>query len=301
MSRTTLLVLVTALAAATAGARELTDVYVVPAVANTPGKRGTDWHTDLTLYNPHSYSLPVVIHFLPSGTSNSGGVATVELDVYPWETLNFWDVLGPDGFDARGTTGALLVYADDSGTSCDGTACDFAVFSRTYTLDPTGGDGEFGQATPGFPAALGLDRSVIAYLPQVMEDDVFRTNLGVVSWTDGWVTVAVEIQDSAGSIIDRSDHLVPPFGAIQWHMDRQVTGGTVAVRIVDGPDSAMVYPYASVANNVSGDAVHVEAQLTPVGLTAQTTEVRALRRPTAHPPARPVPGFDAARLRRQPR
>jgi len=277
-----------------AAARELTSTYVVTAVANKTGVNGTDWHTDLTLYNPQSNALPLVLQFLPSGRSNGSSVPTVRFDIEPWETLNLWDVLGPNGFDARGSTGALLVYTDDEEMTCTGTACDFAVFARTYTLDPKGGAGEFGQAVPGFPANLGLDASVIAYLPQLMDDSEFRTNLGMASWTNAMVRVRFDLQDAAGNIIDRRDHWVPPFGHVQWRMERGVTGGTVAVYIMDGPSSTVVYPYASVVNWETGDAVNVEAFLTPAGLSAQATSARTGRR--THPAAGPAPHFSLQKL-----
>ncbi|MFN3414620.1 MAG: hypothetical protein ACK42L_11230, partial [Thermoanaerobaculum sp.] len=150
--------------------RELSSVYVVPAAANTPGKNGTDWHTDLTLVNPHEFSLPIVLQFLPSGRDNRGGVPTVTFDLYPYESLSLWDVLGPNGFDARGRTGALLVATDTDKITCptNSVKCDFVVFSRTYTVGPL--PGEFGQALPGFPAGWGMDRTVLAYLPQLSND-----------------------------------------------------------------------------------------------------------------------------------
>jgi hypothetical protein len=291
--------LTTALAlTAAAGARELTSAYIVTAVANTPGAGGTDWHSDLTLYNPHDHALPVVLQFLPTGRDNGGGAPTVEIELYPWETLNLWDVLGPQGFDARGRIGALLAYADDQRIDCSGiaSACDFAVFSRTYTPRPGGGAGEYGQALPGFPSHLGLDWSVIAYLPQVMNDGEFRTNLGVASWTGALVRVRLELQEPAGTVIDRREVWIPPFGHAQWRLEPRVTGGTVAVWIVDGPADAMVYPYASVVNEATGDPVNVEAQLTPVGLTAQAVRLRS-ERPA--PVRETVPGFERVRLSRE--
>ena len=80
-------------------AREMTSVYVVTAVANKQGWLGTDWHTDLTLYNPHNKVLYVKLAFLPTGQDNSAGVPTAPpIDLQPWETLNLWDVLGPSRF-----------------------------------------------------------------------------------------------------------------------------------------------------------------------------------------------------------
>jgi len=293
MARALLLAVLLLGLVAEAAARELTWIYVVPAAANTTGVNGTDWHTDLTLYNPQNSRLPVVVQFLPSGRDNSSGVPTVELELAAWETLNLWDVLGPNGFDARGRTGALFVYADDERISCTGAACDFAVFSRTFTLNPRGGAGEFGQALPGFPANLGLDRSVIGYLPQVLDDESFRTNLGVASWSDDWVEIRVDLQDPSGNVIDRREHRVPPFGHLQWRLERGVSGGTVAVYIADGPSGAVIYPYASVVNWVTGDPVFIEAHLTTVGLSAQATTVKqSLPRPKGLPAA----GFNIGEL-----
>ena len=298
MSRRLFALLLTIMVPTGLAARELTSAYVVTAVANKAGVAGTDWHSDLTLYNPQSVPLPVVLQFLPTGRSNSGSVPTVTFDVAPWETLNLWDVLGPNGFAARGSTGALFVYADDEKIACTGASCDFAVFARTYTLNAAAAGGEFGQSVPGFPANLGLDYSVIAYLPQLSDDTEFRTNLGVASWTDAMVKVRVDLQDAAGNIVDTRDHWVPPYGHIQWRLERGVTGGTAAVYIVEGPDDAVVYPYASVVNWATGDGVDIEAHLTAVGLSVQSLSARAAVRP--RPGAAPVPSFSVSALGRRP-
>jgi hypothetical protein len=298
MSRRLMALLLTVLAPAGLAAREMTSSYVITAAANKVGVGGTDWHTDLTLYNPHEYALPVVLQLLPTGRSNAGSVPTVTFEVAGWETLNLWDVLGPNGFAVRGTTGALLVFADDEKIDCAGYACDFAAFARTYTLGPGGGAGEYGQAVPGFPSGLGLDKSVMAFMPQLLDDGEFRTNVGVASWTNAMVRVRFDLQDAAGTVIDRRDHWVPPFGHVQWRLERAVTGGTVAAYIMDGPDDSMVFPYASVINATTGDAVNIEAHLTPVGVSAQGVSARG-HAVLARPGAAPVPQFSLSALQRR--
>jgi len=279
-----------------AAARELTSLYVVPAAANKPGVLGTDWHTDLTLVNPHEFSLPVFLQFLPSNRDNSGGVPTVTFELYPFETLNLWDVLGPKGFAARGNTGALLVGADTERIACSAQShnCDFAVFSRTYTVGPL--PGEFGQALPGFPANLGMDASVLAYLPQVIHDSDFRTNLGVASLASKWVEVGVDVQGHDGRILRRTSTWVPPFGHVQWALDTTVTGGSVVFYLKSGPRDAMLFPYASVVNQRTGDPVYVEAQMTVVGVSAQGFGGRATVVPGRElPPRQPAPAFELVR------
>ena len=297
------LLVIAAMVALASGAfaRELTSAYVITAAANKQGWSGTDWHTDLTLYNPHTKVLYVVLQFLPTGQDNGVGAPTAPLiDLQPWETLNLWDVLGPTGFAARGQTGALLVYADTKANDCanaGASGCDFVVFARNYTLDPLGGGGEFGQDFAGFPANLGLDRSVIAYLPQLTDDPEFITSIGAASWTKGWVTVRVDLQDTAGQVMDHYDAQVPPYGHWQDRIPTGIAGGTAAVYITDGPSDAMIYPYATVRSAITGDPTTVEAQITTVGLVAQAASGsrQVLRTPPAELPART---FSLERVRR---
>ncbi len=292
MTRRLLPLILAVILASPAMARELTAYYVVPAAANLAGEGGTEWHTDLSLHNPHTFSLSVTLVFLASGRDNTSAPTVSGIVLAPWETLNLWDVLGPDGFDAAGQKGALLVYSDE--VSCASTDCDFAVASRTYTLSPFGGSGEFGQGIPGFPASLGLDATVLAYMPQIMSDADFRTNIGVASWSQGPVVVRVDVQDADGTIVDTSDHEVPPFGQVQWRFNGTVTGGTAVAYLVQGAADALVYPYASVVNEVYGDPTYVEAQLSPVGVSAQAAGPHPLR-PVPRP--EPVRTFLVDRLR----
>jgi hypothetical protein len=224
------------------------------------------------------------------------------IDLQPWETLNLWDVLGPSGFNARGQTGALLVYADVDLNSCPSTkgdtSCDFAVFARNYTLNPLGGGGEFGQDFPGFPANLGLEYGFFAYLPQLTDDQEFITSIGVASWTGAWVTARVDLQETDGTIGRHYEVLIPPFGHVQGRIPVGLKGGTAAVYIVDGPNDSAVYPYATVRSAITGDPTTIEAQISTVGLSAQAASLRptVLR---ARPPAVPVPGFSVQRLKQR--
>lgn len=284
-------------------AREMTSAYVITAVANKQGWLGTDWHTDLTLYNPQKRALTITVHFLPTGQDNSGGVPTAPpIDLQPWETLNLWDVLGPNGFNARGQTGALLVYADFDANGCPGTkgdtSCDFGAFARNYTLNPLAGGGEFGQDFAGFPANLGLVYGFIAYLPQLIDDKDFITSIGVASWTGSWVTAQVDLQDASGNVVHAYQLLVPPFGHVQGRIPVGLQGGTAAVYILSGPDDAAVYPYATVRSAITGDPTTIEAQISAAGLSAQAASLRPTSRRGA-PAAIVQPGFSLERLKRR--
>ncbi len=50
-----------------------------------------------------------MVQVLPSETVNLE-VPTISFTIFPWETVNLWDVLGPDVFDMEGSA-AILAYA----------------------------------------------------------------------------------------------------------------------------------------------------------------------------------------------
>ncbi|MCU0303135.1 MAG: hypothetical protein MUC56_03610 [Thermoanaerobaculales bacterium] len=266
--------------------------WMVPAAANVAGLNGTVWHTDLSLHNPQAHDLPVVIQFLPSGTDNRQA-ETLSLTLYPWETYNLWDVLGPSGF-ARGGTGAILVFADWS-LACDPVEeCDFLATSRTYTLDPRGGAGEFGQTIPGAGTWQGVDWGTLGYAAGILNDgERFRTNIGVASWTDGPTTVAVDVQNADGEIVDRVRLQLPPYGHIQRRLEAPVEGGALVFWIEDGPPDVLVFGYASVVDEITGDSSFQLAEPSVVGFAAgKTSAGRAARRPVpVAEPRRPDPGL----------
>ena len=192
-----LVVLIMAMAPAPIGAQLAAD-WMVPAAAHNRGSKDTFWKTDLSLHNPHEYDLPVVVQMLPSDTVNFE-VPTLNFTLYPWETINLWDVLGPDVFDVEGAA-AIIAYADPT-LPCDPIEdCHFLVTSRTYTPEQ-GGDGEYGLTVPGAAISSATDWSTFAYAAGVLNDgELFRCNAGVASWTPDWTRVRLDIQDADGQI-----------------------------------------------------------------------------------------------------
>ncbi len=260
---------------------QLAQAFMVPAAARTAGAGSTSWYSDLSLHNPHEFDLPVVIQALPSNTVNLD-VITLRLTLFPYETFNLWDVFGDDLFDIWGT-GALLVYYDiDSGSACDpAESCELLATSRTYNLD---GDGEYGQTIPGLNLLQGIDWWTYGYAAGVMNDGTwFRTNVGVASWTDQWVTVKVDVQDSDGNILGTQQLRIPPFGHLQRRLAFAVTGGSVVFYIVSGPDDTLVFPYSSVVNQRTGDPSFYPAQPSVVGVSVNK------QRPTTRSARRAVP------------
>jgi hypothetical protein len=267
--------------AARPASAELAQAWMVDAAANSEGYQGTYWLTDLSLHNPHEYDLPVVIQALPSSRVNYQ-VPTLTLTLYPWETFNLWDAYGPDALDVEGT-GAILVYADlDAGLSCSpASSCAFLVTSRTYTPEPLPGQGEYGQTIPGLAVDQGVDWSTFGYLAGVLNDGQwFRTNVGVASWTGEWTSVRIDIQDADGTILATQDLSIPPYGHIQRRLSTAVSGGSLVFYLTDGPDGALVFPYASVVNELTGDPSFFPASPSGIGVTL-AKRIEAARGPAA--------------------
>jgi hypothetical protein len=251
--------------------------WMIPAAAHNPGSRNTFWRTDVSLHNPHEYDLPVVVQALPTETVNLE-VPTLQFTLYPWETVNLWDVLGPDVFGLEGTA-AILAYADPS-LQCDPIEdCHFLVTSRTYTPEQGGGAGEFGLTVPGAIIGSATDWATFGYAAGVLNDgEAFRCNAGVASWSSDWTRVRLDIQDAAGQILTSEVFDVPPFGHVQRRLLASGLGGSLVFYVESGPDDALVFPYATVINQRTGDPSYLFAAPSLVGVSvAKSTTIGATR------------------------
>jgi hypothetical protein len=262
---------------------QLSSAWIVPAAAHTAGVNSTFWMTDLSIHNPQNAELPVVVQFLASGADNMS-VPTLDLTLGSWQTANLWDVLGPDYFSESGT-GALLVYVPLE-VACSEDLCDFLVTSRTYTLDPAGGVGEFGQAVPANTVIEGVDWASFGYGAGVLNDgNAFRCNAGVASWSSSPTVVQMDVQDGDGAILDTEVFELPAFGHVQRRVRQPVTGGSLVFYLVEGPDDAVVYPYASVVDQDTGDPTFVPVRWSTVGVTAKRGGASRIDRETPVPRA----------------
>ena len=251
--------------------------WMVPAAAHNPGSRNTFWQTDLSLHNPHEYDLPVVVQVLPTESVNTE-VPTLQFTIYPWETVNLWDVLGPDVFDLDGTA-AILAYADPS-LRCDPIEdCHFLVTSRTYTPEQGSATGEFGLTVPGAAISSATDWATFGYAAGLLNDgQAFRCNAGVASWTPDWTRVRLDVQDAEGQILTSEVFDVPPFGHLQRRLLTSGFGGSLVFYLESGPDDAVVFPYATVINQSTGDPSYLFAAPSVVGVSvAKSTTLRRAR------------------------
>lgn len=252
----------TVLFSSTVYANHYANFYVIPVAAHTPGANGTNWMSDVAIQNFSPTALTVQIAVIESGLGNPDNVfplttasSSGSVTVPPLGNVLLSDVLnGHRGMAV--TTGALLIGADRP----------FAVTSRTYSMSP-GGD-TVGQTV--MPAANFLDNtlspidlaSAVAYIPGIVQNDRFRTNLGMVAAngnaSGGDMMITVTLRDNNGGSVGTRNFSIPAGSIVHVQFPATSVGtrvfdiGSADFRITAGTGS--VSPYASVIDNRTGDA-----------------------------------------------
>ncbi len=258
-------------------ANHFADFYVIPVAIDAPGVNNTNWMSDVAIYNFSSLPLTVSLTFIRSGENMPDNFETLDPDevgmsIGPGDSVLIKDVLDQVG-GRPNNLGAILV----------GGSQPFAITSRTYSMNPTGDT--VGQTV--LPARDFLENAVgdvtipgaTAYIPGLIQNARFRTNLGFVAATTrgNGMTVSVTLRDadgaSAGSrsfFIGGEQFLHVQFSArsISSPSTRNFDIGAADFIITQG-DGAVV-PYASVIDNVTADAVYVTGQFPPTTPFAKT-------------------------------
>jgi len=237
------------------------DTYVIPAAANVPGAFGTRWMTQFSVFNPQSYSLRIDVVYVPTG-GGQGLDATFDV---PANAVAFSDNILKDLFDLGGS-GALLVAAfpeDNPGVENSVIARAFLVTSDTFNNSP---GGTFGQTIPGVWAGLMDFQSdgitAIAHGIRNISKQGWRANVGAVNLGRQNVRLLVSVYDIDGNtILNKARFDIPPMGHIQDGLPVQVDRGAVEFFLDDATQKAVVFPYVSVIDQLSGDPTYFSPTL----------------------------------------
>lgn len=236
---------------------QVTDTYVIPAAANARGANNTRWMTQFSLFNPHlDHALQIRVIELRTG----GAIGDEVLIPLPANATYISDNVLDDLFDREGT-GALLVATfpeDNPGVPDQVINRAFLVNSNTYN---NAASGTYGQTIPGVWAGLmDYDTDGISGIAHGIDNSTglkFRTNVGAVNLGPGDVTVRVRIYDADGNTLQTAALFVPGYGHIQDRLPVAVEGGSVEFFVEDSradtADFALVFPYTSTIDDLSGD------------------------------------------------
>lgn len=255
-----------ALLLAAPASAQVYDTFVVPVVGNTIGGGGTVWGTELSIFNPQPHTLFVSVTFLPSGLAQGSEVL---VEVPSNQTFSVTNAV-KDLYLRQGTGSLLLAtFVEDNPQVADPTIINlsFVVQTRTYNDAFTG---TYGQGIPGVIAGMmdyptELLSAVASGINNygVISLDGFRTNIGALNLGRFEVTILVNVYDSLGRVVANNlEFRVPPLGHFQDPLPAGVVGGTLEFFVydpgADDPDNfAVVFPYASIVDNLSGDGTYI--------------------------------------------
>lgn len=231
------------------------DVFVATG-AHQIGYNDTVWRTDLEIHNPGATTVTYRIALLRRDTDNRTP-QTVEFTLRGGRSVHHPDVL----FDSFGFEGAAALRV----TPVEGS---LVIHSRTYNQLPLG---SYGQFVPGMTRAQAVVSGQEARLIGLFHDPSlssgFRTNFGMVNASSAPITVEVSFRRSNGGSIGTRmyDLKVLEFKQINKVFEEvtsePIAAGFLLVKVVT--TGARLYAYASMVDNVTGDAIFIPAVVTP--------------------------------------
>jgi hypothetical protein len=219
----------------------------IAASAHASGVAGSEWRTDLSVFNSTSTPVAVYLSFLASDQDGSSA-ACVPAGTLGGGSSMFFEDLVDSVFDVTSGTGGIAVYSD---------LPDIGVMSRTYSQTPSG---TFGQTIPGRSADQAIGDGETRTLLLLHENQGYRTNIGFMNTAATPSTAVVDLYNGNGSFLGQRELVIPPLshhqeGQIFNQVTQQnVTNGRAEITISGGP----VLVYGSVVDNGTSDPSYIE-------------------------------------------
>ncbi len=213
----------------------------VAAAAHADGARGSLWRTDVTLLNVSGQ--PVTAEVTYRGEDGGTGAMIVRLPAGRQTVLgDAVALLGQSG------SGAIEITADGP----------VMAGSRTYN---SSGSGTFGLFLDGVPATRTLQARETVWLPQLHQNERFRTNIGLVNTGSSTARVRLALFAGSGDRLATAQRtleagawlqLQEPFARLAGRSD--IDAGYASIEVVSGTG---VIAYAAVIDNATNDGTAV--------------------------------------------
>ncbi len=223
--------------------------HILPIVAKTSGSVGTDWRTALAVLNTGSETARLLLEYRPEQGS-TGQPRNVNLVVGSGRAFFASDLLA-EVFRVTAASGSLRLVPQGADTQ-------LVIGSRTYNQTPSGTYGAFlGPVNSGFGSG---ESALILHLDSTSE---YRSNLGICEVGGGTSTVSFELKTGSGVSLGTGSMTVGPYEVSQINdvfdelgaADHANTRIELSHQSGDGEFTA----YASVIDNLSGDAINIPA------------------------------------------
>jgi hypothetical protein len=237
-----------------AAASDATDA-VFPIVGRVQGANGTFYRTDISLLNQSGENTSVVLELYPAGPSGNtspSSTVSVALDNNEQETL-VGDAV-QNLFGMGDGLGAVRIIAPRHVTA----------LARIYNDQRTVGDGTFSQFVPSMGGTSNRTSGALPMLAnaQAATGAGYRTNIGWFNAGPNLVNVTWRVHSANGTVLMTSDRVIAPRAAGQSGL-AEIFAGLGAqsnVYVTFSTTGGPLYVYASVVDNVNGDAIFIPAQ-----------------------------------------
>jgi len=227
---------------------------LIPVTAQTSGAGGTEWKTELTIFNAGDFAVNVDLVYVPS----SGGTSQTRATVLPGGASQTYTNALRDLFGISSGAGAIEIAA----TSFLSTP-QLKISSRTYTGENA--SGTYGQFVPDMPSIASE-----VYLTALESTPQYRTNIGLVNRSSLQITASLTLHDSLGMIIGTANIGLPastfnqtPINSLFPQIGTRSLAGMSMRITADRPESLAVY--ASTIDNRTQDPVYQPAIPTNTG------------------------------------
>ena len=223
-------------------AQQLAHTQFIPVLARTAGVGGTQWVTDVTVYNATDDELIVGMQFLIADQANIyNPMFPNRFTIQPRETLIFEDALHTLlGYETN-ITGSLLLTADNA--LIPGNPPGGLILATTRIYNVGAPEGTFGQTVPALSLAINA-AGTPSIVTGARNDSLFRSNLGIVSMAlFAEITVHYRVRSTDGSTVAEGAKTIHSASMSQFSFS------SLGVPKADGPltvelwmDPADVYP-----------------------------------------------------------
>jgi hypothetical protein len=243
--------------ALSSGGSMQTELYF-PVAASVAGQADTNFKTDARMINRSGDSATVTLEYYPRGDAGNSGPAEVETVTIGANQQGVLDDFVTELFGVTNGRGGVRITADRT----------VSASARIYNDQVDAGLGTFGQYVVGLPMSMAYTWGNLPFLSNTpsASGEGYRANIGWFNPNSDAVTVTFNAWDAAsGAQIGTVTNTINGLAHDQFNVsDNQLFGSSFndvddfyVTYYVEGNHSLFIY--ASVVDNVNGDAVYIPA------------------------------------------
>ena len=217
---------------------------IVPVVAKAKGAYGSNWRSDLKIYNPFQ-SQNITFKFYPTG----GSVYEVQKSISSNSLVSYNDVISSlFSSDLENVSGSLHISSDNG----------LFITSRTYNLVE---NKSYGQFIPGENEENSIFPNETALILHLSYNENYRCNIGFTEFAGSSAEIQVKLYDKNRVLLGFKNYQLNPYSNLQiinifgdLNITKYYEAAFVEIKLLNGNK---VYSYASVVDNRTGDSIFI--------------------------------------------